>query len=647
MSINHGAQRASLRVSARAGRRTVIGAALLATFITTAILPLEPVQAASTLKVAVIVGPAGTATTANRHLADQAATEARRYTSNVVLAYSPNATWTRVKAAMTGASVVIYIGRGLVSQATHPTTLSRRTQDGFGLNPTAGHGNSTTRYYGETAIRTLRLAPAAVVLAYHLPVASGHSPAGSARATLAVARRRADNFAAGFLAIGASAVIAEAVGTPIYYLGAIFTRSVTLDAMWRAAPTKHGHVRVFTSTRIRGAIGRTDPVHPSTKYYRSIVGRLGMSTSTVRVPPPAPPPATRPPTPVTGAYGSAQGDSRNDHEIGGKVRARLAYRFRASTTSQVTSIRVQQRGGPVYSGGNGGTIRVSIQSDSNGKPSGTILSSMTFSPGNPSGNWEVWNPLAFSARATLTSGHLYHVVFDNVSANPTANWIAINDLLYWGGPFTPRQPTVSDDLAVLYASPTTWVLQGNDTPILDVAYANGAHDGLNYIGSLGDSYGSISGASNKVREHFTVAGSSRTISAVSVKVKRISGSGALTIRLQKGDGTLIASGSVAASNIALGSLPSGSASSLAGNTWATVSFGSSHVLSSGSTYDLVLSTVAGTQYIAVPVQEGTTKGMRSKAFTDGDGQKTTNGSSWANLYPFPEIARTDLQFAFR
>ena len=353
---------------------------------------------------------------------------------------------------------------------------------------------------------------------------------------------------------------------------------------------------------------------------------------------------------ATSVYGSVQGDSRNNHQVGGLMRARLTYRFRAGTTSAATSIRVQQRGlggGNTYSGGNGGTIRVSIQTDNGGIPSGTILSSLTFAPGDPSGNWENWNPLTFPTPATLTAGQIYHVVFDNVDTAPTANWISLNDLVYLGGPFTPRQPTLSDDLAVLYATPTTWAMQANDTPIFDLAYANGTHDGMGYIGAMGQYYGLTSGLSSMVREHFRVSGGDRTVTSASVKVKRISGTSPLTIRLETGDGTLIESGLISASVISLGNLPTsdGDASILGGNTWAEVTFLSPHALANGATYNLVLSTASDTQYVAVPVQEGTDKGLLSYRFTDGDGQRTTNGgSTWANLYLW---GYTDLQFYLR
>jgi hypothetical protein len=348
-------------------------------------------------------------------------------------------------------------------------------------------------------------------------------------------------------------------------------------------------------------------------------------------------------------YGSVQGDSRNNHEVGGLERARLSYRFRAGTTSAATSIRVQQRGlggSNTYSGGNGGTIRVSIRTDNGGIPSGTILASVTFAPGNPSGNWEDWNLLTFPTPATLTAGQIYHVVFDNVDPAPTANWISLNDLFYWGGPFAASQPTFSSDFAVLYARPTMWTVLANDTPIFDLAYANGNHDGMGYIGAMGQYYGSISGPS-MVREHFTVSNGNRTVSSASVKVKRISGLGQLSIRLETGDGTIVESGVIVATAIPVGNLPAsdGDASVLGGNTWATVTFPSPYTLASGSTYNLVLSTTSDTRYVAVPVQEGTDKGLLSYRFTDGDGQRTTDGgSTWANLYLWGD---TDLQFYFR
>jgi len=55
--------------------------------------------AAPAPKVVLVVGPVGATTDRYRRLADEAVAEARRFTSNVVRVYSPNATWLIVKRA--------------------------------------------------------------------------------------------------------------------------------------------------------------------------------------------------------------------------------------------------------------------------------------------------------------------------------------------------------------------------------------------------------------------------------------------------------------------------------------------------------------------------------------------------------------------
>ncbi len=144
-----------------------------------ALMAPPPVAGASGPKVAVIVGPAGAQTADNKAWGNAAVREALRYTPNVVKVYSPNATWSRVKAAITGASVVVYIGRGRGFPSPYSSVLRTATQDGFGLNPVAGRGNSTTKYYGERYVRTARLAPSAVVLLHYARYAAGSSEAGS------------------------------------------------------------------------------------------------------------------------------------------------------------------------------------------------------------------------------------------------------------------------------------------------------------------------------------------------------------------------------------------------------------------------------------------------------------------------------------
>ena len=88
---------------------------LIAIFLAAA-LPGSVAAAPVQPRVAVIVGPAEGLTDLYRSIGAAAAREARRWTSDVVTVFSPNATWPVVKRALRGASVVIYLGHGCAKQ---------------------------------------------------------------------------------------------------------------------------------------------------------------------------------------------------------------------------------------------------------------------------------------------------------------------------------------------------------------------------------------------------------------------------------------------------------------------------------------------------------------------------------------------------
>ena len=103
-------------------------------------------------RVVFIVGPAGSATNGYRAQAKAAASIARHYTPDVVELYSPNATWPAVKDALKGASLVVYMGHGNGFPSKYRDELYPPTQNGFGLNPAPGGGDSTHQYFGEAAV---------------------------------------------------------------------------------------------------------------------------------------------------------------------------------------------------------------------------------------------------------------------------------------------------------------------------------------------------------------------------------------------------------------------------------------------------------------------------------------------------------------
>ena len=103
----------------------------------------RPPAGSAVPRVVIVVGPSGAATDRYRAQAREAAAVARRYTADVTELYSPNATWPAVRHALQGASVVIYMGHGNGWPSPYRDALYPPTQNGFGLNPSAG-GNVQT-----------------------------------------------------------------------------------------------------------------------------------------------------------------------------------------------------------------------------------------------------------------------------------------------------------------------------------------------------------------------------------------------------------------------------------------------------------------------------------------------------------------------
>lgn len=239
-----------------------------------------PIRAAASdgAKVVIVVGATHGTTARYRDYANAAYAEAIKYTSNVVKVYSPNATWARVKAAAAGANIIIYFGHGNGWPSPYTYDPKYTTKNGFGLNATAGNGDYNTKYYGEPYVAQLDLAPNAIVMLHHLCYASGNSEPGDAAPSLATAKKRVDNFAAGFLRTKARAVLAEGLRGPVEYLRAIFTTDQTIDSLWRGASNANGNVITFASSRTPGETVQMDPETPTSGFYRALTGDPNLTT---------------------------------------------------------------------------------------------------------------------------------------------------------------------------------------------------------------------------------------------------------------------------------------------------------------------------------------------------------------------------------
>jgi hypothetical protein len=243
---------------------------------------IAPVSAAARVpKVVLLVGPAGGVTASYRRLADQAAAVAVDAGAQVVKVYSPNATWDAVRAAVTGASVVVYLGHGNGWPSRYRNALYPPTQNGFGLNPMAGVDDDAHQYFGEASVSKLHLAPNAVVILNHLCYASGNTEPGLAEGTRDQSIQRVDNYAAGFLQAGAAAVVAEAHMGPAYYVKALLMGHQSIEATWQASPSANGNTFNVASTRSPGFVERLDPGSASGGYYRSLVSR-GVTAAELR-----------------------------------------------------------------------------------------------------------------------------------------------------------------------------------------------------------------------------------------------------------------------------------------------------------------------------------------------------------------------------
>ena len=242
----------------------------------------SPTSAAG-MKVVIIVGPVGSSTANYIYNAKKYAAQARSYGATVVEIYSPNATWARVKAAAQGAKVLIYLGHGNGYPSPYGA-FSQYTKDGFGLNRTAGAGNSQHE--------VLRR-----VLHPHVHQARAQrrrdpQPAVLRLGQLRVGRAEPDKLAsrssASTTTAPASSVPERGPSSPT---GSRAPRTSCTGSSGRAArsarssraPRTGTAPTTSSSSRVRTPQFRAwlAPYAPN-RYYRSVIGNLSLSAATIR-----------------------------------------------------------------------------------------------------------------------------------------------------------------------------------------------------------------------------------------------------------------------------------------------------------------------------------------------------------------------------
>ena len=192
--------------------------------------------AAAGPKVVIIVGPTGSLTDYYRSTGNQLANVAQAAGAEVVKVYSPRATWAKVKAAVEGASIIVYLGHGNGFPSPYSSTEDPTKVNGWGLNRTTKNGDSdnwssTMVYCGEEALLGtltpadaaqwkycggsagndgINPAPGFVMIYSNACYAPGAGETGGA--TQNQARERVRNFSYPVLALGAGAYFATDLG---------------------------------------------------------------------------------------------------------------------------------------------------------------------------------------------------------------------------------------------------------------------------------------------------------------------------------------------------------------------------------------------------------------------------------------------------
>ncbi len=235
--------------------------------------PAVVAAAKTPAKVVIVVGPTGSGTAGNIAEAKRLAAQARGYGANVIEVYSPNATWSRVSAAIQGANILIDMGHGNGWPSPY-SPYQENTKDGLGLNSTLNDGNNDLKYYGANWLRKyIHLAPGAVVILHGLCYSAGNSEPGNPNPSVEVGRERIENFAAGYLSIGARAVFAEPGGDVGYILSALFAGSTTARKIFTSESVTTIPMLMYPSHRTASAhlFAQRDRTF---KFRRSVAGFL-------------------------------------------------------------------------------------------------------------------------------------------------------------------------------------------------------------------------------------------------------------------------------------------------------------------------------------------------------------------------------------
>jgi flagellar hook assembly protein FlgD len=243
-------------------------------------------------KAVIVAGPVHSLTDKYKGYAKDIADAAEARGMETIRVFHPYAPASRVKNVAQGADLFVYVGHGNGWPSPYGP-FQEETKNGLGLDAADPdeRSPSVVKYKGADWLREhIELAPNAVVILSHLSYASGNASSGMPIPTRSVAIERVDNFANGFLSIGARVVWALGWQPGADIVDALHQEDATMDAIFmtryrEAVNPRSGWIGhdpgYYQSQRIPGATVHIDP-HPSEGYLRGITGDLDFTTNAWR-----------------------------------------------------------------------------------------------------------------------------------------------------------------------------------------------------------------------------------------------------------------------------------------------------------------------------------------------------------------------------
>lgn len=301
--------------------------------------------------------------------------------------------------------------------------------------------------------------------------------------------------------------------------------------------------------------------------------------------------------------------------------------FRAIKTGFIRSIRwyaVHTTERPGYSLGTGGNIRVRIEgSDAQGRANDGALGGSDVLYDAASGP-QIPNQV-LSLPAPVDAGKIYHVTFTNIHPNADNNFVSTDCINikkeYIPTPHNPQIPDIEDSVYYRSSRDGNWIKRPQ-SPILDLEYTDGTHQGTPYMaawrGDISSHHNAQVTSTQWTRQNFTPP-RDITANAVAIAARKVSGPGSLIAEIQTAGGTVLRRVTWDDSEILTDY-----------QGWAPVKTIAAFDLLRGSTYRLVLKATSGT-FTSYPLQNGSVRyGFSPSIAVNGFCEYSTNsGASWS------------------